>query len=194
MATCHAICQGDDWATYIGGNIPQTQSGEWVTLEYSTTDYDGVTELVFHIQGQSYHPNSGPYYANIDWVKVEADLAPGGEWNCSDAIEADYKLAGDVDEDCDVDLTDAATLISDWTECFDPCNENCGRPWVTAYTFDGPMTIHHVGEYGGVPWTKPGNDPADSHQTRCWGMNLSVASLGVWDAGDPNWGGHEQVG
>lgn len=58
-----------------------------------------------------------------------------------------------------------------------------GAPDAPDPSVPGPLTIHSVGEYGGVPWTKPGVDiPPASRQDRVKDLNLAVSSVNLKDA------------
>lgn len=45
--------------------------------------------------------------------------------SCEDAINAGYKLPGDINLDCMVDLADIAIMAEYWFACNDPSGENC---------------------------------------------------------------------
>jgi hypothetical protein len=55
---------------------------------------------------------------------------PSGPATCQEAIAGGFGLAGDLDGDCYVTLSDLAVQAGDWLVCVDPANLNCERPWL----------------------------------------------------------------
>ena len=50
--------------------------------------------------------------------------------SCSEAVNSGYEIAGDVNEDCRVDLGDFRLLASNWLRCIEPADPDCDAPWI----------------------------------------------------------------
>jgi hypothetical protein len=53
-----------------------------------------------------------------------------GITDCEQAIALGYRLAGDYNNDCYVNLKDLADLCSKWLNCMAPENPACSHPWI----------------------------------------------------------------
>ncbi|MHB9071214.1 MAG: right-handed parallel beta-helix repeat-containing protein [Sedimentisphaerales bacterium] len=51
--------------------------------------------------------------------------------NCSDVVAGGYRLIGDLDSNCQIDLRDIAILAADWLQCNDPQDVSCSANWPT---------------------------------------------------------------
>ena len=49
---------------------------------------------------------------------------------CSEAIAQGHGMAGDVNNDCYVDLKDIAVIAQDWLRCINPADSGCASPWL----------------------------------------------------------------
>jgi len=49
--------------------------------------------------------------------------------NCADAIQQGYGIAGDLNGDCYVDLSDFSIFAGEWLKCIEPNDPACSHPW-----------------------------------------------------------------
>jgi hypothetical protein len=48
---------------------------------------------------------------------------------CQETIDAGYTIAGDLNDDCHVNLEDLAIMALNWTKCITPGEDGCDNPW-----------------------------------------------------------------
>ena len=63
--------------------------------------------------------------SSIDDVSFEAILP----LTCSEVLEQEPRILGDINQDCYVDIGDIAQMAQEWMRCIDPFNPACEKPW-----------------------------------------------------------------
>lgn len=48
---------------------------------------------------------------------------------CAETLAAGFSIAGDLNNDCKVDLADIAIIAANWAECINPQEDQCQNPW-----------------------------------------------------------------
>lgn len=66
------------------------------------------------------HPSDLGYHESFTQIPINT---------CQDVWMINSGLAGDLNQDCYVDLQDASLLFSQWLQCYDPTDEQCRSPW-----------------------------------------------------------------
>ena len=71
--------------------------------------------------------DQGLVVSSLDDVSFES-VAP---LTCSEVLEQEPGLLGDVNDDCYVNIEDIAVMAQEWMSCIDPSSEDCEKPWMT---------------------------------------------------------------
>jgi len=83
-----------------------------------STPLTGLSRVIF------IGPVSGTYV--IEDLVIDDMVDPN---TCPEAIAGGYRLEGDFDNDCDVDMSDVKTMLLQWLLCNDPEGQDCLETW-----------------------------------------------------------------
>lgn len=126
-----------DWTLNAAGQRYETLMDEWTTRQTNITDSNGRVD--FRGFYGTYMVTLTPAGAFPTTTAIE--VRPNGQTefpieldyvnpptSCDQVLHAGYRLQGDLDGNCRVDLADVAILISQWLVCNNP-QDDCIQNW-----------------------------------------------------------------
>lgn len=133
----------DDGPVHVVYSLIQTGSG--VDIEVRITDVYGTTETFstsdtaagYYSSGQgisiqAYSGNYGVGWgtdARVWMDNITVDLPPGPPTDCTEVVEAGYRINSDLNEDCYVEWADFGMFAAEWQMCNDPTDGSCTPNW-----------------------------------------------------------------
>ena len=155
---CHISTNGgSSWTLYGADNFDQSSSCSPLPNTYMTTDVGGVVTQDVTIPYGKAHYFANYLMGPSEFLQTHVDLnvtagyilfrngAGNRRFNCIEIetvnsnppppptcqqiIAAGYKMQGDVNGDCYIDLLDLLEMALVWVDCVDPESLMCDRPW-----------------------------------------------------------------
>ncbi len=84
------------------------------------------------INANTYDLSLGAGVTNLTENNNLADLVQlSPPANCNEVIQGGFRLAGDLNNNCRIDLSDIAILAADWLQCNNPLDIDCSANWPT---------------------------------------------------------------
>ena len=119
--------------TLTGSTFPSGSGNSLDLSEYSITApeasefWQNITGMRVQMQVQSY--TDGISYHN--WFDVKyLYIVAAPPTICEEALFQGYEIAGDLNNDCEVDFEDFSLLAAAWLDCIDPVVGACDQPWL----------------------------------------------------------------